>query len=83
MSVTGKIVNGVVILPPGTTFPEGAAVKVETIEPDALDIDTSNMTPEEIAEMQRARAANRAFANTVGDEQIRRALAKARLQEEI
>ena len=33
MSVTGKIVNGVVVLPPGTEMPEGAAVKVETFEP--------------------------------------------------
>jgi hypothetical protein len=33
MSVTGKIVNGVVVLPPGAKFPDGAAVKVETINP--------------------------------------------------
>ena len=33
MSVTGKIKNGVVVLPPGTEFPEGAEVKVETVEP--------------------------------------------------
>ena len=31
MSVTGKIVNGSVVLTPGTKLPEGAAVKVETI----------------------------------------------------
>ena len=31
MSVTGKVVNGAVVLPPGTKLPEGAAVKVETI----------------------------------------------------
>jgi hypothetical protein len=32
MSVTGKVVNGVVVLPPGTQLPEGAEVKVETLE---------------------------------------------------
>ena len=31
MSVTGIVTNGVVVLPPGTTFPEGAEVKVEPI----------------------------------------------------
>ena len=34
MSVTGKIVNGLVVLPPGTKLPEGAAVKIETIATD-------------------------------------------------
>ena len=34
MSVTGKIVNGAVVLPPGTKLPEGAAVRVETIATD-------------------------------------------------
>jgi hypothetical protein len=33
MSVTGKVVNGLVVLPPGTRLPEGSAVKVETLEP--------------------------------------------------
>ncbi len=33
MSITGKIVNGLVVLPPGTEMPEGATVKVETLEP--------------------------------------------------
>ena len=33
MSVTGKIVNGVVVLPPGISLPEGAAVRIETVEP--------------------------------------------------
>src|SRR5450631_1280095 len=32
MSVTGKVKNGVVVLPPGTHLPVGAEVKVETIE---------------------------------------------------
>lgn len=32
MSVTGKVKNGVVVLPPGTKLPEGADVKVETLE---------------------------------------------------
>lgn len=32
MSVTGKVKNGVVVLPPGTMLPEGAEVKVETLE---------------------------------------------------
>jgi hypothetical protein len=35
MSVTGKIVNGVVVLPPGIKWPEGAEVKVETLEADS------------------------------------------------
>ena len=37
MSVTGRIVNGVVVLPPGTTFPEGAEVKVEPLILTAAD----------------------------------------------
>ena len=37
MSVTGKIVNGLVVLPPGTKLPEGAVVKVETIQLPAAD----------------------------------------------
>jgi hypothetical protein len=32
MSVTGKIVNGRVVLPPGTKLPEGVEVKVETLD---------------------------------------------------
>jgi len=32
MSVTGKVKNGVVILPPGTKLPEGADVQVETLD---------------------------------------------------
>lgn len=31
MSVTGKIVNGTVVLPPGTKLPEGAEVRIETV----------------------------------------------------
>jgi hypothetical protein len=38
MSVTGKVVNGTVVLPPGTTLPEGAAVRIETLDP-ARDAD--------------------------------------------
>ena len=34
MRVTGKIVNGSVVLPPGTKLPEGAEVKIETIATD-------------------------------------------------
>ena len=34
MSVTGKIVNGSVVLPPGTRLPEDAEVKIETIATD-------------------------------------------------
>ena len=37
MSVTGRVVNGVVVLPPGTLLPEGAEVKVETIELSGKD----------------------------------------------
>jgi hypothetical protein len=33
MSVTGKVVNGMVVLPPGTNFPEGVTVKVEALDP--------------------------------------------------
>jgi hypothetical protein len=32
MSVTGKVKNGVVVLPPGTKLPEGADVKIETLD---------------------------------------------------
>jgi hypothetical protein len=32
MTVAGKVKNGVVVLPPGTDLPEGAEVKVETVE---------------------------------------------------
>ena len=34
MSVTGKVVNGLVVLPPGIKLPEGAAVKIDTIADD-------------------------------------------------
>jgi hypothetical protein len=37
MSVTGKIVNGLVVLPRGTKMREGAAVKVETLEAASED----------------------------------------------
>ena len=37
MSVTGRVKNGVVVLPPGTKLPEGAAVRVETINLTATD----------------------------------------------
>jgi hypothetical protein len=37
MSVTGKVKNGVVVLPPGTMLPEGAEVKVETLDLAAED----------------------------------------------
>ncbi len=32
MSVTGKVKNGVVVLPPGAKLPEGAEVTVEPLE---------------------------------------------------
>ena len=32
MSVTGTVKNGVIVLPPGTELPEGAEVKVETVQ---------------------------------------------------
>ena len=32
MSVTGKVQNGVVVFPTGTNLPEGATVRVETLE---------------------------------------------------
>ena len=34
MSVTGKVINGAVVLPSGTKLPEGAEVKIETIATD-------------------------------------------------
>jgi hypothetical protein len=37
VSFTGKIVNGQVVLPPGTKLPEGARVKVETLDPIVAD----------------------------------------------
>jgi hypothetical protein len=37
MSVTGKVVNGTVVLPPGTKLPEGASVRVETLLTPAED----------------------------------------------
>ena len=48
MNVTGKVVNGRVLLPPGTNLPEGAAVKVETLEP-ASPIDPLVATVEKLA----------------------------------
>ncbi len=32
MSVTGKVKNGVVVLPPNVVLPEGAVVRAETLE---------------------------------------------------
>jgi hypothetical protein len=32
MTVTGKVVNGLVVLPPGTKLPEGAKVRIETLK---------------------------------------------------
>jgi hypothetical protein len=32
MSLTGKVKNGVVVLPPGTEIPEGTTVRVETLD---------------------------------------------------
>ena len=37
MSVTGKVIDGLIVLPPGVRLPEGAVVKVETIEGLAAD----------------------------------------------
>jgi hypothetical protein len=37
MSVTGKVVNGAVVLPPGIKLPEGAEVRVETVLTSAED----------------------------------------------
>jgi hypothetical protein len=31
MSVTGRVVNGVIVLPPGTVLPEGTEVRVEML----------------------------------------------------
>lgn len=33
MSVTGIVTNGVIVLPPGVTLPEGAAVSIEPLTP--------------------------------------------------
>jgi hypothetical protein len=32
MSITGKVENGVVVLPPGAKLPEGTDVNIETLE---------------------------------------------------
>jgi hypothetical protein len=32
VSVTGKVKKGVIVLPPGTKLPEGADVRVETLD---------------------------------------------------
>ena len=37
MSVSGKVVNGLVVLPPGTKLPEGAEVRIETLKPIPQD----------------------------------------------
>lgn len=37
MSVTGKVKNGMIVLPPGTSLPEGADVKIETLGNTAED----------------------------------------------
>ena len=37
MSVTGKVVNGLVVLPPGITLPEGAEVRIETLKLTSQD----------------------------------------------
>ena len=31
MSVTGRVVNGVIVLPPGTVLSEGTEVRIETL----------------------------------------------------
>ena len=48
MSVTGKVKNGVVVLPPGTKLPEGAEVRIETVKPAGED-DTLVMAVERLA----------------------------------
>jgi hypothetical protein len=37
MSVTGKVINGRVVLPPGTKLPEGAEVRIETLKLTSQD----------------------------------------------
>ena len=37
MSVTGKVVNGLVVLPPGIKLPEGAEVRIETLKLTSAD----------------------------------------------
>jgi hypothetical protein len=44
MSLTGTVKNGVIILPPGTNLPQGAQVKVETIEPPPADSKFRHLT---------------------------------------
>jgi hypothetical protein len=48
MSVTGKVVNGLVVLPPGIKLPEGSVVKVETVESAASE-DSLAATVERLA----------------------------------
>jgi hypothetical protein len=37
MSVTGTVKNGVVVLPPGTKLPEGAEVRIESLQLTGAD----------------------------------------------
>ena len=37
MRVTGIVKNGVIVLPPGTTLPEGAEVRIEAVELASAD----------------------------------------------
>ena len=37
MSVTGTVKNGVVVLPAGTTLPEGTTVRIETVKLTGAD----------------------------------------------
>jgi hypothetical protein len=48
MSVTGIVKDGVIVLPPGTKLPEGAEVKVETVQLTAED-DSFAATVERLA----------------------------------
>ena len=48
MSVTGKIVNGLVVLPPGIKLPEGAIVKIETLSTQARRITNVDPLPAKV-----------------------------------
>jgi hypothetical protein len=48
MSVTGKVVNGRIVLPPEVHLPEGTEVKVETLEP-ASSVDPLILAAEKLA----------------------------------
>jgi len=78
MSVTGKVINGLVVLPPGTKLPEGAEVRIETLELTSED-DALVAAVEKLAkprrtcqEITRSTMAITCVASQRNDEGVRR-----------